>query len=195
MKQKKSKMSARKYDTAKTMDVSKPGKTTPDTSARPVIVTNRSMVQDPTLTDQSKDNSSKPTEATVARGAKTISPVSKSSEEESMASDTAKSAKPDTQKEQAKETATVEAVADQATEDKKKQNKDSDADIARKKELEKLIADKKFFVPIGQVSRRRNRRALIVFLVVIIILIGGYLAIDSKLIKSSVTLPFDFIKT
>ncbi len=188
------------------MDVSKPGKSTPDASSRPVIVTNRSMVQDPTLTDRFKEDNSKPTEATVARGTKTISPPNKSSDDDTPNSYTSNSSenhkteptlhrKPDIQKDQSKEAAVVEAVADQATEDKKKLNKENDADIARKAKLEKLIADKKYFVPIGQVLRRRNRRALIVFLVVLIILVGGYLVVDAGLIKTSIVLPFDFIKT
>lgn len=206
MKQKKHKKMLPNKDTKKTMDVSKPGNSTPDTSARPVIVTNRSMVQDPTMKDQSKDDSPNPIKETPTRGAKTITPVSNFSQDDSSTSDTTKETdKPEpetpvpeksyTEKEQAKEAAVVDAVADQATEDKKKKNKDSDADIARKTALEKLITDKKYFVPIGQVSRRRNRRALIVFFVVIILLIGGYLVLDAELIKSSISLPLDLIKT
>ncbi len=203
MKQKKRKMAPKK-DISKTMDVSKPGRSTPDTSARPVIVTNRSIVQDPTLKDDSKDDS-KQADKTFARGEKTITPVSKITPQDSTTDETkpaetpappaAASEKFDIAKERAKEAAVVDAVADQATEDKKKQNKDSDAEIARKKALEKLVADKKYFVPIGQVSRRRNRRAVLVFVILLILIIGGYLALDAEIIKSSISLPFDLVKS
>ncbi len=197
MKQKNRKMTPKK-DASKTMDVSKPGKTDPDISSRPVLVTNHSMVQDPTLKEDNKPTL-KPMVASAARVDKIISPVgeitqetTKVAAENPISKETGE--KTDTEKKQAQEAAVVDAVADQATEDKKKQNKLSDEELARKKEIEQLITDKKYFVPIGQVSKRRNRRMLIVFLVILVLVIIGYLAIDAGIIKSSVTLPFDIIK-
>ncbi len=228
---------ANKSDDKKTMDVAKPGKSTPDTSARPVIVTHRPMVQDPTL----KDDGSKVAAGTgianadvapSARTSKTINPVSEDAAEtpaegleaEASEAQPGSSAPPDSAMETTKETVTsdaesqpdppadeetkpaeqsdtaqgeeaalVDAVADQATADKKKQNQLSDEEKAQKEAIKKLVAEKKYFVPVGQVSHRRNQRLLIIFAVLVVVLIGGYLAVDAGLIDLGVDVPVSLI--
>ena len=209
--------------TNKTMDISKPGKTTPDTSSRPVLITHRPMVQDPMVKDNTapSDISDKKEEGSVVHGEKTIEPVTSQLVEDAESSEVsseideikepevldsiddaknnisvtnARPEKSETDSEQAEEEAIVGAVADQATEDKRKDNKESDSEKAKQANIQKLIDDKTFFVKVGQVSRRRKRRILLAFVVVFAILVGGYLAVDAGLIKTSAQLPYDFIK-
>lgn len=59
--------------------------------------------------------------------------------------------------------------------------------------LEKLITEKKYFVPIGEKKRRRNTWVLLL-VVIIAAVVGGYLAVDADLIKVDVELPVDLIK-
>lgn len=206
-------MAASKDKTKKTMDVAKPGESAPDTSARPVLVTHRPMVQDPMVKEDKKSedavvaDAEPKTEPTI-RGEKVIQPVNSNTSAEAPADDQpatpAKSEdsepeppQPEKTEEdsQAKDAAVVDAVVDQATEDKKKQNKLSDEEKAKQEALQKLIEEKKYFVPVGQVSRRRNRRALLTVAILVLLLIGGYLAIDAGLIKTTITLPIDLIKS
>ncbi len=206
----------------KTMDVSKPGDSAPDASSRPVLVTHRPMVQDPMVKDDKKtdlssgalakgddkpeDNDTPAKDDLVSRGSKVIKPVSDQTEptaDEKTATEeeTPDPDEPSNDKKEDKasddskaEAAVVDAVADQATADKKQQNDESDEGKAKKEALQKLIAEKKYFVQVGQVGKRRNRRALIIFLVLLLILAGAYLAVDAGLIKTSVALPIDLIK-
>lgn len=213
-------MAASKADDKKTMDVAKPGKSAPDTSARPVLVTHRPMVQDPMVKEDHNSDSppdlsakasasagalakdedqtsgeSKPEPAT--HGEKVIAPPSDQLAEEAAIEPEPEPPKPEKseQETQAEEAAVVDAVADQATADKKKQNKLTDEEKAKQEAVAKLIAEKKYFVPIGQVSHRRNQRMAMVFVVLILIAAGGYLALDAEFIKTSINLPIDLIKT
>lgn len=203
---------ASKSSNKKTMDVSKPGESAPNTSARPVLVTHRPMVQDPMVKDDSEDKTADTKLTIMSRGNKVVQPVDDASSgedaiESKPADKTSEAEKP---KEPASETeaekpasetkssndeaAVVAAVADQATEDKKKQNKLSDEEKAKQAAIQKLIEEKKYFVPVGQVSRRRNRRALLVLLALAIVLIVGYLVLDAELVDSPLELPLDLIK-
>lgn len=192
---------ANKADDKKTMDVAKPGKSAPDTSARPVLVTHRPMVQDPMVKegtsteDKTADDTKSKLEPTT-HGGKVISPVSDPPIAEDSKEPEAEPAKPEKSQEEtrAEEAAVVDAVADQATADKKKQNELSDEEKAKQKTIQKLITEKKYFVPVGQVSHRRNQRLLIVFLALLLIAAGGYLAVDAGIITTNIKLPVDIIK-
>lgn len=203
----------------KTMDVSKPGESVPDISARPVLVTRRPMVQDPMVKDDKKPEeepvieSEQPKEELTVRGGKVIKPLSEQKEadssnesdekeetaaegEEKTDPEPAKPEKTEEEKTQAEEAAVVDAVADQAElKGKKKEGELNPDEKAKQEALQKLITDKKYFVPVGQVSRRRNRRTLLVFVVFLLLLAGTYLAFDAEVIKTNVTLPVDLIKT
>lgn len=211
---------ASKPDDKKTMDVAKPGKSAPDTSARPVLVTHRPMVQDPMVKDDPKadsssealakgedqtadDTKSKPEPTT--HGEKVISPVSdptvaeateEPKPEPAEVPEPVETAKPEKSAEEtrAEEAAVVDAVADQATSDKRKQNELTDEEKAKQEAIQKLITEKKYFVPVGQVSHRRNQRLAIVFLVLVILLAGAYIAIDAGVIDIGVKLPLELIK-
>lgn len=204
------------------MDITPPGESEPETSSRPVLVTHRPMVLDPMVKDDAKevvDIEEKTPEEPVVHGEKVIKPLSESeaaapdeseesesdepAKEESSSSaeatedDGSSGDKGDLSSEALakEEAAIVEAVADQATEDKKKKNKTSDEEKALQETVQKHIADKKYFVPIGKATRRRkNRRALVVLFLLILVTAGGYAAIDAGYIKTDIKLPIDIIK-
>lgn len=103
-----------------------------------------------------------------------------------------KTEEPDTAAEKDDEAAPAETPADQKAADKKEQE-----EIARQAALEKTVVDKTYFVPIGEVKRKRsNRRALLVLLVVIIIAVAlADLLIDSGMIKTNIKAPVHIFKT
>lgn len=180
----------------KTMDVSKPGKSAPDTSARPVIVSHKPTVQDPMVkTEEQAEEAPKPEETTAVHN-KVIQPITEQPSKDAKTQETPETEeKTSAEKEADKEAAVVDAVAEQADLGPKNKNAGPTEEEKKKQEaLEKLITDKKYFVPIGQVAHRRNQRTLTIFLVLLIALAGVYLAIDAELINLNVDLPFELIR-
>lgn len=137
-----------------------------------------------------------PTETTSVTSThnKVIKPLSEQAPEESKPEKEEEPEKKETSEEEtAKEAAVVDAVAGQA--DLGKKNDPHDEEERKKLEaVAKLVEEKKYFVPIGQVAHRRNQRALIIFLILLIALVGGYLAIDAGLVEVGVELPFNLIQ-
>jgi hypothetical protein len=173
-------------------DVAKPGKSTPDTSARPVVISHRPMVQDRTVKSTDKPE---PSKLVPARSDKVIKPMDetmdtaadadKTAEPETKAKTAAsdKKSEPETVEEtSSSDEAVMDAVVDQATADKKKQNELTDAEQAKLELVAKLTADKKYFVPIGQVAKRRHRRTVIIVAVLLFIAAGAYLAAKAGVI-------------
>lgn len=214
----------------KSMDVSKPGTSAPDTSSRPLIVSGRPMVKDPMMT-ASDTNDTPVVEAASpeTHGDRVIQPLSQQdvesdspesetpapevTEVEAEAADSEQPATPDSAEEVpeeksdepseettkssgSNETAVVDAVVDQADlGPKKKDDKETEAEKARKAEIEKLIAEETYFLPIGEITRRKNNKnSVLILLVLIVCVIGVYLLLDAEIIKSSVKLPLDLIK-
>lgn len=177
-------------------DVSKPGKSAPSATSRPVIVNHGPMMKDPMVSDpddtDKKDD--KPTAAT-SESRKIIAPPSDLEKEEPASEDTPATESEDSKadKKKSAEQAVVDAVVDQAG--KKKKSQPTEEELAKQIEVEKLIESKKYFVPIGEVTRRRNARRLMIGLVafVLIGLVGSYLAVDAKLLDIGVDLPFNII--
>jgi hypothetical protein len=88
--------------------------------------------------------------------------------------------------------ATAEAEAVVAKSEAEKQaEKASEAVAARVEVAEKLIAEKTYFVPVGERRAQRSKKhvGLTLFLCLIGLLALAYLAIDSGMIKTSVDLP------
>ena len=187
---------APKSSDKKTMDVSKPGESAPDVSARPVLVTHRPMVQDPTIREpKTPDAPNEPQPKNVPHSEKVIQPVTSEAKvdtpKEPDTETPKKSETPDQEPEKveksaetkaAEDAAVVEAVADQATEEKKKQNQLSDEEKAKQAAIQKLVDEKRYFVSIGQVTRRRNRRVVIALVALAIFLVAAYFAMDAGLI-------------
>jgi hypothetical protein len=182
-------------DDKKAMDVAKPGKSTPDTTARPVIVTHKPMVQDPMVkTEETPTDVPNKEDANLStHTAKTIKPLNEKETPE-PAEDKPAEASEEKPEQAGSDAAVVDAVVDQAAVDKKKQNEADDAAKAKQAALAKLIEEKKYFVKVGQVARRRNNRIAVVFVLLVVVLIGGYLAIDAGIIKTSINLPVHVLK-
>lgn len=201
----------------KAIDVAKPGKTSPDASSRPVIVTHKPMIKDPMMKDEAAETpQAQPVK--VNNRSKVIAPPSKTdasaqpvepeaaeakpAEEEvtpeTSATDTTQNETADTsadeQKAAEKDAAIVDAVAEQADKDKQQSNELTEEEKQRQAELDKLIADKKYFVPIGQVTKRKNnRRTLMILLVLALLLVGLYLAVDAEVVDIGISVPFELI--
>lgn len=184
---------AKESETKKTMDVAKPGKRAPDISSRPVIVGNKPEVQDPMMKTGETVKETKQDETPIAtHGNKVIQPLSR--HDESGDESNNKQAETPAEKEAKEEAAVVDAVAGQADLGKKNTQAKVNAEELEKLEaLNKLIAEKKYFVPIGQVAHRRNQRLLIAMLLLVVIAVGLAAAVDAELLDIGVELPFDLI--
>ncbi len=212
-------MAAEKKSDKQVMDVSKPGKTPADASARPIIVGHKPQVQDPMVNTAEDTNpevsapSEEPSTTSPATSKKVIAPLSElekpnedeatestdSTEPDASITDTPKE-EPDEQNdaptetdEESSDAAVVDAVAEQVGA-KKKEDAESEEEKKRLAELEKLIAEKKYFVPIGKAHRKSNRITLFVTLFLLLVLVGLLVAIDAGLLDTGFDLPFDIIQ-
>lgn len=89
----------------------------------------------------------------------------------------------------------VDELAKQAA-DKKSKAKEEKELSAKEQKINKLIEDKTYFLPIGEVTRKRkNRKSLVVFLILLIVLAGAYAAMDAGLIEAPIELPIDIIQS
>jgi len=88
----------------------------------------------------------------------------------------------------------VNELAEQAA-DTKRQKQEEKVQGERDQKIEALIADKKYYVPIGQITHRRNTR-LLIFIILSLIIIGLFavnLAIDAGMIDIGVEPLTDII--
>ncbi len=69
----------------------------------------------------------------------------------------------------------VNELAEQAA-DNKKQKQEEKVQGERDQKVEALITDKKYYVPIGQITHRRNTRLFII--IILLIIVGGLFAIN-----------------
>jgi hypothetical protein len=91
------------------------------------------------------------------------------------------------------ESASVDALAE-ASEKTKEDKLKEDEQIKRDAALQGLIDSKKYVVPLAHDSSPKKDRswAWVLILLFVVIIIGAYLAIDAKYIKTSITLPYHF---
>ena len=196
----------------KYFDVSKPGKTPANATSRPVIVTNRSIVKDPTLKEE--DDNEEAQSPLPKTASKVIAPprtddadttVEPAKEGSASEPDTAKpkptdakEPEPEVETTQEEEPANVPDVDDQidpGRKDEKRAEELNEAEKAKQEQLDKLVASGKYTVPIGHIKRnRRVRRTLgIVVILLLLAAISVFLLMDAGIIKTSVTLPVDLI--
>ncbi len=210
-----------KTDSKKTMDVSAPGKQTPDTSARPIIVGHKPMIKDPMVKPEDTQEvvaTEEPAVEPIIHMTKTIEPPKEievseqaqpstsdgvsGAEEAAPSAEVTEEITPPTetlpQEEEApaeeaeqpadepvesNESAEVDAIAEQVDAGKKDKAPDEE-EKKRKEQIQKLVTEKKYFVPIGQVTRRRKNRQAIIVLVLLIVLAGaGFYAYQKGYIK------------
>lgn len=85
-----------------------------------------------------------------------------------------------------------------ATVTTKKQAQDEEAkkqarELEKQAEIEKLIENKHFFVPINAAQKRRSRRAIIVLGLMLIVVVGVLVALDAEVIDIGVEPFTDFL--
>jgi hypothetical protein len=205
-------------DEPKSMDISKPGNKAPNKTSRPLISTHK-MVQDPMVKDDKTesaglDSDGEPIKKQVplASTGKVIAPLNPDEvkEEDKTADASQENTEPEESTEEDKKTeppeanpdaeakeeaAIVDAVVDQATEDKHKDPGNQDVeDLEKKKLTDKMIEEKKYFLPIGEVTRRKqNKRALFV-LIPLLVLVVLYMLADAGIVSAPFELPVEFIR-
>lgn len=189
------------------MDVSKPGKSAPSASSKPIIVGHRTVVQDPMVTaavDPEADSpevgqETVPVAVVTSPSAtkKVITPISDVPE---AAAETEESAVANTENESVEQTsedtsdsAVVDAVIDQVG-DKKNDNKVTEEERKKQEHIEKLVVDKKYFIPIGKLTHRRNLTVVWVLLLIVIAAAGLLAATDAGMVDPGFDAPTNFIK-
>lgn len=202
----------------KVFDVASPGRTAASASARPLIVGHKTTMQDPMVKEASVKHADvdeepstapeleledKPTGGTAksSLSSKLMKPSSikieplekKESESDDKPSDETlekKSDKRDTEASTSSDSATIDALAEQA-QTKKQSQKDQQEITTKNAELEKLTAEKKYFVPIGEKKHQRSMRRLFLAIIIVLLLAAllGDLLIDVGIIKTSIKPP------
>jgi hypothetical protein len=186
------------------MDVSKPGTTPADATTRPII-SGHAVMKDPMVNPESdKEDATDalagdtPKEALAPSAShKVIQPMSASETkpekdaETPAAPSTVEKDTPDTE---ITEDAVVDAVLDQVN-DKKKEDAVSAEEEKRQELVDKLVEEKKYFLPINQAkARRKSKFILIVVAALLPVVVGLGLAADAGAINLGFKVPFDFIK-
>ncbi|GAC1391521.1 MAG: hypothetical protein NVSMB46_04350 [Candidatus Saccharimonadales bacterium] len=201
-------------DEKKVFDVAKPGKSTPDVTSRPVIIGHGPILQDPmvngTKTNVEEDNQEDTAQKAKVIREKVLAPTDEATNNVQAAkSEDAKVQDTEDPKQAEKQsaekydssvsdsnTAIVDAVLDQVPDKEQDLSVDNKAN-EQLKAIEKLIVEKKYYVPIGKVRRRKNTRRLLVTTIMLLVIgiIGGYVAIDAGFIKSDIQLPVHILHT
>ncbi len=170
----------------KRMDVAKPGKTPPDSTSRPVIVGHKPLVkQDPMVNGSSDGKTETKEEPITVHTGKVVQPPDAEQDKEEPAADSPKledNSETEKKEEQSatekdsdsKDPATEDSIAEQS-DLKKKDQGPSEEEIKKQEEIQKLIEEKKYFIPIKVASHKRNARWSVVVLILIVAMAGVYL--------------------
>ncbi|HSX52967.1 MAG TPA: hypothetical protein VLF90_01185 [Patescibacteria group bacterium] len=178
-------------------DVAKPGKTAANAQSRPVIVGHRTLLQDPMVKSddkkETKDDKLAPSQEPLAStSGKTITPSTPLSNETPAAKPSEDQTNTAHQDEQPAPEPTGDTDTQSPTNstDQPKQPTASE-DSAKQENLQKLVEEKKYYVPIGEQKRTRSiRRLLLIILGLLIIgIILADLLIDGGTIKTSIKAP------
>lgn len=210
--------------TKRIIDVAHPGKTAPSATSRPVIVTNRPILKDPMMADNTAEE---PDTSTAPKTGKAKleplqepSDVSDKKTPEEMADEPAEAAsspktkepaetdddQPSTENDETEET-DDESVAQPSDDEESKDVAEQTAEEIDASEIEaqakhdaaieKLVDSKQYFLPINSVEKRRTKRFAIValLLVIIVVVVWIDIALDAGLIKLGGVQPVtDFFK-
>lgn len=163
-------------------DVAAPGETAPDDSAKPIIVTNRPIMKDTMVKEESPDGES-PQKPTLSRSTReaVIQPVSQPKPKEEPTPEETVSDEP-------KESAKKAPTADEAeAAEKAEAQKQAEHDTA----IQKLVDSKKYELPINAVEKRRSKRVVILGLVLSILLLLAWadIALDAGIVHISGVKP------
>lgn len=188
-------------DNKQVFDVAKPGKSAPSPTSRPVIVNHGPMMKDPMVSESETKNKEGAKQLAPSSQNKVIAPLGDNAEKsknEPGTTDAPEKEKPQTENTDRPEAAKpdgqssdVDAAIDAAA--KKKKVDTTEEDIVRQAELEKLVEEKKYFVPINEVTRRHHQHLLWAAILLIGLLAGIYLALDAGVVDSGINLPVEFL--
>jgi hypothetical protein len=180
-------------------DVEKPGTTPADATSRPLIVGRGPAMKDPMVNEAKPATEEVVTPQPVpSTKKKTIQPLTEQPKEEAASKpgpaspdpeNNPEAEEPDSEVTLAEEEKTAKSAADDAAQ------KLSEEELKRQELVDKLVAEKKYFVPIGAAQKKRTvRNTALLFVMFILVVSGAALAIDAELIQTDITLPFDLIK-
>lgn len=209
----------------KIFDINKPGKTAPNSSSRPLIVSQRPILHDPMVstdpdgTTSSQSNLSKAVKHTpslpserpkvvpvkVQENGSEHEPINQASGQYNNTQEETENNSTRTSKTKAVKDSSGESVEPLDDEDNnsdietpekqaaadRQATKEHEAEKAKLEAIDQLTKDKKYYVSIGKVKRRRgNRRALVVLILVIVLsLVAVDLLIDAGIIRTSFKAP------
>ncbi len=177
-------------DDKKYFDVTKPGKSAPTATARPVIVTNRTMVKDPTLRQADDIAQVPPPETHLKSEAKIVAPL-----DNNMTSQAIAPQEPTSGSAASEENSSNDSQVEQGRIEQEKLNANQHADEERKKQADELIKGGKYVVPVGHIKRNRKiRRSLLALLLaILLVVVIGDLLIDAGIVKTDIEPLVDLI--
>lgn len=198
-------MAEAKSNSKQIMDVARPGTSAPSATSKPVLVSNRPMLKDPTLTKETEQASDVPDKENSSHGPEkgqmVVKPLEPTEDKSIVTKDDEKSAEPVT--EPTADATPSQPVATDDTietrdsleteEESPAQQTDAEADAAAKAlakhdaDIEKLVESKRYYLPINAVNDQKTKRFIIMGAVLSLILIVVWLdiALDAGLIKLS----------
>ena len=174
-------------------DVARPGKTPADPTSRPIIVGHRPMLHQDPMVSNSDDADEPSVDETVPKkksgfGTNTIQPSEEAAEEardtkeKEAAEEKIEEDKTDSDDQFGSSSAAVDALAGEVSA-KREAEKASEAELKKQAELEGIIESRKYFVPVGEVSKRRmNLIILGVLIFLILAVVAINFAIDADLL-------------
>jgi hypothetical protein len=193
----------------KVFDVAKPGSTKPDTGSKPMVVGHKIM-KDPTLVDTEPDEAQKVEEIISQPSKVTVSPISE--EFASVDGDKVNEASDDSEEADTSEATSL--IEETKTEDtpttddtkpesqlsipeetpeEKKENADT-LDMERELNLQKIIKEKTYVVPVQEATYSAFKTFIKTFLVVGLLGVAVLvILIDAEIIDVGITLPFDIL--
>lgn len=204
------------------MDVTRPGKTAANPTSRPVIIGHGSVIKDPVVKQESNNGledqepshqqesrpikafgktvqplgtaSSEPVAKTEESASETQTKTTDTNKAEPAAEKTTQEAPQATEATSSEDAAIVDAVAEQAGANKRQKEED-EAELKRRESLEKLIAEKKYFLSIKQQSDKSgSSKGAVAVLILLLLLVGVYCAIDAGVVDVGIDMPLHIFK-
>lgn len=180
-------------------DVEKPGTTPAHATSRPIIISKAPAVKDPMVSND-EPVVAEPVRLPPSAAKKTIAPLSAEDKRPELPpanpAPTEKASEKPEETEPKEEALPVETPTDQSPEEiaAAEQAVLSKEEQEQAELVNKLVEQKKYFVPIGAVQKRRTARNTALLALVLLVFVGAALALDAGIIKTDFTLPFDLIK-
>ena len=187
-------------DDDKVMDVSKPGKSKPISTSRPVITTHATLPKEPVAEVASTETEQTVSMEAPSQAHKTISPISEDVKPDKPADTSDAQAEDSDQKSDdntdsmGSESASVDALADSIAA-KKQSEKDAEEIEKREAATQELITSKKYYVPLAHDSTKQktSQTPLLAFVAVIALLIIGYVLVDLGTVDPGFDVPFHIL--